>query len=74
MSSALAAFSGTKRTTEAQDAGLVTLESRASKSRTVAADPYAWERAYERPWESLQEDEEGNLRIETGKARRAGQK
>ncbi len=76
MASALAAFSssGTKWLQEGDDAGLVSLEKTTAKGRVVAADPYAWERAYERPWESIQEDESGMLKIETGKARRAGQR
>lgn len=76
--SGLTAFAsaGTLRHWEHQDAGLVALPSAsaATGGRSVAADPYAWERAYERPWESIQEDESGLLKIDAQTARRAGQR
>ncbi len=45
------------------------------RARSVTNDPYAWERAYERPWELIEEDaSSGLLKLEASKARRAGQR
>lgn len=33
-------------------------------------EEYAWERTYERTWESIQEDESGLLKTDAGAARR----